>query len=147
MAGNIRDVLTELDPAHGPEYASNYERFAAGLEELDRDIRSILDDPPNRKFLVFHPAWGYFAQTYGLIQVAIEKEGKEPGARGLGTLIEQARRERVGVIFVQPQFSKRSASRVARAIGGRVATIDPLAPDYADNLRRVARQIAGEVPE
>lgn len=62
-------------------------------------------------------------------------------------LTEQASREQVKVIFVQPQFSARSAAQVARAIGGRVLAIDPLATDYADNLRRVARQIAGALSE
>jgi len=74
--------------------------------------------------------------------VPIEKEGKEPGARALVAIIEQARRGQVRIVFVQPQLSRRSAEQVARAIGGRVVPIDPLAPDYADNLRRAARQIA-----
>jgi zinc transport system substrate-binding protein len=142
MAANIRDTLTDLDPAHEAGYARNYEAFAAELRELDRDIRTLLTDAEGRKFLVFHPSWGYFADTYGLIQIPIEKEGKEPGARALTALIEQAKREDIRVIFVQPQFSRRSAQQVARAIGGGVVAIDPLAPDYADNLRRAARQIA-----
>lgn len=107
----------------------------------------MVRDLPNRSFLVFHPAWGYFADTYGLIQVPIEKEGKEPGARALVALIEQAKREDVKAIFVQPQFSATSAEQVARAIGGRVVPIDPLSPDYADNLRAVARQIAEAAQE
>lgn len=147
MARNIRDALTGLDPAHGPDYARNYALFAAELEELDLDVRARLKELPKRKFMVFHPAWGYFADTYGLIQVPIEKEGKEPGARALTALIEQARREQVDVIFVQPQFSRRSASQVASAIGGRVVAIDPLAPDYVENLRNVARQLAAEAGE
>jgi len=143
MAGAIRDKLTALDPEHDKAYARRYRAFAAELDALDRDIRSLLDGLSDRKFMVFHPAWGYFARAYGLIQVPIEKDGKEPGPRALTALIEQARREQVKVIFVQPQFSRSSAEQVARAIGGRVAAIDPLAADYADNLRRVARQIAG----
>jgi len=143
MAGTIRDQLTALDPEHGAVYARRYRAFAAELDALDRDIRSLLDGLSGRKFMVFHPAWGYFARAYGLIQVPIEKDGKESGPRALTALIEQAGREQVQVIFVQPQFSRNSAEQVARAIGGRVVAIDPLAADYADNLRRVARQIAG----
>ena len=142
MARNIRDTLTKLTPANGQDYAHNYETFATELDILDRDIRTLLQDATNRKFMVFHPAWGYFADTYGQIQVPIEKEGKEPGARALAALIEQARCENVRVIFVQPQFDKKSANQVARAIGGRVIAIDPLSPDYAHNLRKVTRQIA-----
>lgn len=142
MAGNIRDKLTELDPAHKQDYARNHDVFAAELETLDRDIRMLLKDLPNRRFMVFHPAWGYFADTYGLVQIPIETEGKEPGARALAALIEQAKREGVKAIFVQPQFSAQSAEQVARSIGGRVVPIDPLSSNYTDNLRAVARQIA-----
>ncbi len=142
MTGNIRDALTELDPANGQDYALNFNAYAAELDRLDRDIRARLKGVPIRKFMVFHPAWGYFADTYGLTQVPIEKEGKEPGARRLTALIEQAKREHVRVIFVQPQFNKKSAQQVARAIGGRVIVIDPLSPAYADNLRNLARHIA-----
>jgi len=143
MAGNIRAKLAELDPAHAADFARNHAAYVAELEALDRELRALLDPLPNRRFMVFHPAWGYFARAYGLTQVPIEKDGKEPGPRALAELIAQARRERVRVVFVQPQFSRRSAVQVARAIGGRVVAIDPLAADYADNLRHVARRIAG----
>ena len=142
MSRNIRDTLIDLDPRNASVYADNFAAFAADLEALDQDIRALLNGLTNRRFMVFHPAWGYFADTYGLIEVPIEKEGKAPGARSLVALIEQAKREQINVIFVQPQFDKRAAVRVATAIGGRVVAIDPLAADYAANLLRVARTIA-----
>ncbi|MBP6734310.1 MAG: zinc ABC transporter substrate-binding protein [Chromatiaceae bacterium] len=142
MSASIRDTLTELDPAHAEDYARNQARFAAELEALDQEIRLQLKDLPSRKFLVFHPAWGYFAQAYDLTQVPIEQGGKEPGARTLVTLIEQAKRDQIRVVFIQPQSDPRFADQIARAIGGRVIAIDPLAPDYVANLRAVARQIA-----
>ena len=111
-------------------------------EALDRELHALLDPLPNRGFMVFHPAWGYFADSYGLAQVPIEHEGKEPGARALAALIDQANRENIKVVFVQPQFDKRSATQVARAIGGAVVAVDPLAADYVDNLRRVGREFA-----
>ncbi len=145
MTRSIRDALIDLDPPNRLIYARNYGDFAADLDTLDRDIRLLLKDISNRKFMVFHPAWGYFAATYGLTQVPIENEGKEPGARALTALIRQAKREQVKVIFVQPQFDKRSAKQVAHAIGGRVVPIDPLASNYAANMRNVARMIAEAV--
>ncbi|WP_089725927.1 metal ABC transporter solute-binding protein, Zn/Mn family [Candidatus Thiosymbion oneisti] len=145
LAGVIRARLAELDPAHAADFARNHAAYVAELEALDRELRTLLEPLRNRKFMVFHPAWSYFAATYGLVQIPIEREGKEPGPRALTALIEQARREQVKVVFVQPQFSRRSAEQVARAIGGRVVAIDPLAADYAANLRRVARQITGAV--
>ncbi len=142
MAGRIRDKLIGLDPGNAEDFRRNYRAFAAELDALDREIRSLLAPMSNRKFMVFHPTWDYFAAAYGLTQIPIEKAGKEPGPRALMALIEQARRERIKVIFVQPQFSGRSAEQVARAIGGQVLAIDPLAADYVANLRRVAWQIA-----
>ena len=142
VAAGVRDKLSELDPGNAQDFGRNYDAFATELDVLDRDIRALLEGVSNRKFMVFHPAWGYFAREYGLIQVPIETEGKEPGPRALVALIEQAKRAQVKVIFVQPQFSTKSADQVARAIGGRVLAIDPLAPDYSVNLRRVAREIA-----
>jgi zinc transport system substrate-binding protein len=142
MTATIRDALVELDPANSQDYTNNYNAFAAELDKLDGDIRAILENVPTRQFMVFHPAWGYFADTYGLTQIPIENEGKEPGARALTSLIKQAKDENVKVILVQPQFNKRSAEQVARAIGGRVVAIDPLSPDYLDNLRKVAQLIA-----
>jgi zinc transport system substrate-binding protein len=142
MIGSIRDKLAELDPAHAADFARNHDAFVAELEALDRDLHALLDPLPNRRFMVFHPAWGYFAEAYGLTQVPIEREGKEPGARALVALIDQAKREGIKVIFVQPQFDKRSAAQVAQAIGGVVVAVDPLAADYVDNLRRVGREFA-----
>jgi zinc transport system substrate-binding protein len=142
MAARIRDALSELDPASAPIYANNEAVFATELDDLDRDIRTQLAGLTNRRFMVFHPAWGYFADTYGLTQVPIEREGKEPGPRALVALIDQARREQVKAIFVQPQFSQKAAAQIASAIGGRVEVMNPLAADYIPNLRRVAAVLA-----
>jgi zinc transport system substrate-binding protein len=142
MVGVVRDKLSELDPAHAAEFARNHEAFVAELDALDRDLHALLEPLPNRRFMVFHPAWGYFADSYGLTQVPIEREGKEPGARSLAALIDQAKREEIQVVFVQPQFDKRSATQVAQAIDGLVVAVDPLASDYVGNLRRVGHELA-----
>jgi zinc transport system substrate-binding protein len=142
MAGRIRDQLAELAPEHATDFTRNHDAFVAELRALDAELHERLDPLTNRKFMVFHPAWGYFADTYGLTQVPIENEGKEPGARALAALIEQAKRQNINVVFVQPQFDRRSAKQVAKAIGGVVVPVDPLAPDYVENLRQVGRQFA-----
>jgi len=142
MIGGIRDKLTELAPAHAETFSRNHDAFAAELKDLDGELHALLDPLPNRRFMVFHPAWGYFADSYRLTQVSIEHEGKEPSARGLAALIDQAKRQKVRVVFVQPQFDRQSAAQVARAIGGSVVAVDPLAADYVDNLRRVGREFA-----
>ena len=87
---------------------------------------------------MFHPAWGYFAHAYGLKQVPIEIEGKDPKPAQLQELIQHARENNIKVVFVQPQFSTKSAKLVAREIRGQVAFADPLAEDWMANLREVA---------
>jgi zinc transport system substrate-binding protein len=142
MAVAIRDELARLDPDGAARYAANQAAFDAELAALDAELSDTLSGLESRSFLVYHPAWGYFADAYGLTQIPIEREGKAPGARRLTALIEQARAAGTRVIFVQPQFDRRAAESVAQAIGGRVEAVDPLAPDYVANLRHVADLIA-----
>jgi len=135
-------ALAEADPAHAADFAANAARFAAELAALDAEIRALFAGLEGRRFLVFHPSWGYFAAAYGLVQVAIEHEGKEPGARSLAGIIARAKAEGIRVVFVQQQSATASAQAVAEAVGGRIVALDPLAPDYVANLRRSARIIA-----
>jgi zinc transport system substrate-binding protein len=90
--------------------------------------------------MVFHPSWGYFAKEYELEQVPIEIEGKAPKPAQLTTLIRHAREHGIRVVFVQPQFSAKSAEMISREIGGHVVHVDPLAENWAGNLREVARK-------
>lgn len=142
IAANIRDALTAADPAGQAHYARNHARLATELEQLDAELGHAFSARPGGSFLVFHPAWGYLAEAYGLRQLAVESEGKEPGPRGLQRLIEQARAAGIETVFVQPQYAPAAAETLARALGGRTVVIDPLAEDYIVNLRRAGHAIA-----
>jgi zinc transport system substrate-binding protein len=142
MLVTLREEFTALDPAGAEGYAANQAAYDAELAELDAELSRRLAGLQQRSFLVYHPAWGYFADAYGLEQIPIEYQGKEPGARRLTTLIEQAKANDARVILVQPQFDQRAAKQVANAIDGRVEVVDPLSPDYAATLRRLAAIIA-----
>jgi zinc transport system substrate-binding protein len=138
QARNILAALQEADPAHGSVYEANYKEFVARIDQLDTDLKNTFAGKKGLQFMVFHPAWGYFAHAYGLKQVPIEIEGKDPKPAQLKKLIEHAREDGIKVIFVQPQFSSQSAELVAREIGGQVAFANPLAEDWMANLRQVA---------
>ncbi|MFZ5758095.1 MAG: metal ABC transporter solute-binding protein, Zn/Mn family [Thermodesulfobacteriota bacterium] len=138
QAAIIRDSLSELDPAGRSLFAANYRRFAEELDALQLRLSQSLAPYRGKSFFVFHPAFGYFARAYGLHQVAVESGGKQPGPRHLARLIDRARAEGVQVLFVQPQFSVKSAETIARAIDGVVIPLDPLAPDYLANMERIA---------
>ncbi len=92
--------------------------------------------------MVFHPAWGYLARDYGLEMIPIEVGGQEPSAAELATLVTEAQEEGIKVIFAQPEFSTKDAETIANEIGGEVLLISSLAPDWLDNLRKVAQTFA-----
>jgi zinc transport system substrate-binding protein len=138
QARAILAALQEVDPAHRNVYAANFREFIARLDKLDADLKQIFAGRTGLQFMVFHPSWGYFAHAYGLNQVPIEIEGKSPKPAQLKALIQNARERGIRVIFVQPQFSTRSAQLVAREIDGQVAFADPLAEDWLANMREVA---------
>ncbi|MBC8199284.1 MAG: zinc ABC transporter substrate-binding protein [Desulfobacterales bacterium] len=138
QAQNICDALINCDPASKDYYQNNLRTFIDDLNNLDAEIIKNLKDIRVRKFMVFHPAWGYFARDYGLDQIPIEIGGKDPGARELANLIEEAKNDGIKIIFVQKQFSEKSAEAIAAAIGGRIIQIDPLAKDYLNNMKMIA---------
>jgi len=142
QACTVARTLGELDPAHRAAYDRNLAALEEKLDEAERTIRRTLEPLRGKSFFVFHPAWGYFADDYGLRQVAIEVEGKEPSDEEGTALQKAARQEGINVLFVQPQIAGRGAQAVAQAIGARLETLDPLEPDVLPNLLRAAQALA-----
>ena len=136
-------AFLKVDPARKSLYEANYQRFLDEVAALDLELRNLFGEiTGNKEFMVFHPAWGYFAEPYGLVQIPIETKGEEPKAADLKQLIEHARERKIKVIFVQPQFSSTSARVIAEAIGGQVISADPMALDWAKNLRDTAKDFS-----
>jgi zinc transport system substrate-binding protein len=138
QAARILAALQELDAVHADVYETNYRLFVAAIDGLDAELKTLFAGKKGLHFMVFHPSWGYFAHAYGLHQVPIEIEGKSPKPAQLKELIGRARETGIKVVFVQPQFSIKSAELIAREIGGQVSFADPLAEDWMANLRDVA---------
>lgn len=141
QAETIAAALIELIPEQQRYFTENLGLLKSDLKQLDRDISAMLTPFKARRIYVFHPAYGYFARAYRLVQVAIESEGKEPGARHLAQVIKQAQADRIRTVFSEIQYSPRSAQTIADQIGARVVMLDPLAKDYTANLLHIARQI------
>jgi zinc transport system substrate-binding protein len=142
QATTMTAALCDRFPRHAAEFRANDLLFMVEIDSLQQEIKTELarrsgTDP----IMVFHPAWGYFAREFGLRQMAIEVQGKEPSARDLGTIIDYAQKNRVSTIFVQPQFSRRTAEIIAREVGARIVIADPLAADWAGNLRNFAKAL------
>jgi len=141
MAATIAAAFAKADPAHATAYAANLAAFQKEIDALDAQIKGLFAGVPadKRGFLVFHPAWGYFALDYGLIQTSIEFEGKEPSPRRLAAIVSLAKAKGAKAIFVQPQMSQRTAGTIAQAVGAKLVVADPLAEDWAVNLLKVAQ--------
>lgn len=138
----IADALIKTDPAHKKIYEDNSRTFQIELDRLDAEIREMFRHiKTGSEFFVFHPSWGYFAYAYGLKQVPIEIEGKNPSAAKMGKFVTYAKEKKVKAIFVQPQFSTKSAETIAREVGARVVIADPLCEDWMKNLIEVAEKI------
>ncbi len=141
MAANQARSLSSLDAANAQRYETNLAALRADLENLDARLASLLAPLRGKEFLVYHPAFGYLGDAYGLKQVPVEVEGKEPGPKSMARVIDLARARGIKVVFVQPQFPSSGAAQVAQAIGGAVVAIDPLARDYIANLERMGQEI------
>jgi len=142
QAGTMAEELARLDPAHRDVYQRNLVTLLTDLRELDaRTIRSLAPYY-GRTFLVFHPAYGYFAEAYGLRQLAVETEGKAAKGRDVAAWVDTARREGLKVVYVEPQFNKTTAETIAAEIGAAIVPLDPLARDYPANLEAIAAGLA-----
>ncbi|MFC1903667.1 metal ABC transporter solute-binding protein, Zn/Mn family [Chloroflexota bacterium] len=141
MVQNIYEGLVQIDPDNRAYYEQNRDAYFQKLTQLDQDIRGGLSEVTNRSFMVYHPAFGYFAREYNLIMLPIEKDGKEPTPAGLTHLIEQAKEHDIKVVFAEPQFNPQSAEVIAVAIDGRVVFIDSLARNYVVNMRSLLDEL------
>ncbi len=140
QARTILRALQAADPVHKDAYEVNYNRFISDIVKLDNELKATFAGKNGLGFMVFHPSWGYFAHSYGLKQIPIEIEGKNPKPAQLKTLIQHARLSNIKVLFVQPQFSTKSANLIAKEIHGQVVFADPLAENWLVNLREVAHK-------
>ncbi|MCL0098403.1 zinc ABC transporter substrate-binding protein [Dehalococcoidia bacterium] len=145
MVQNIKKGLIKIDPEHADFYTENTQRYLQELDALDRYIRERLAGFLNRYFMVYHPAFGYFADEYNLTQLAIERDGKEPTPRVIMESIDLAVKHNLSYVFVSAQFPLRPAETIARSINGQTALIDPLPQDYISGMRDVADALAREM--
>lgn len=142
IAKTILNALIKEDPSNEKYYTGNYENFLIQIEQTDIKIREILKDvPKGSKFMVFHPAWGYFARDYNLEQVAIEAVGKEPKPKQVVELIDEVKEKQIKAIFTAPEFSEKTARQIANEANIQVVKISPLDPDWSENLIKFAKAI------
>lgn len=142
MVQTLLDSLIMIDPLNASDYENNSRSYIEMLDRLDTTISTELSSFESRRFLVYHPAWGYFAARYDLEQMSIEVEGKEPTAHGLAKIIDQAKEYNINLVLISPEFSTRMAEQIADEIGGVVIQTDPLAKNYKENIEYIAEKLS-----
>ena len=141
QAETIRDTLIALDPDGKAEYEKNCEQFIADLTELQAEIREKLAPLQGKTIYVYHPTYGYFCDEFGLVQKAIEVDGKPPTPKTLADWISNAREDEVRIIFVQPEFNRSAAEKATELTGATLATHSTLQRDYFKSMRDLAALI------
>lgn len=143
IAENLCESLMNLDASNKDLYRKRTNDLVARLKTLDLELRQSINGLPadGRTFIVFHPAYGYFARDYGMKQLTVEVNGKEPKPRDLANLVKTGKQNNVHIVFVQPQFSKRAATTIAKELDATILETDPLAFDYEKNIRALLNAI------
>jgi len=134
MVENFYDELVRIDPVNKDLYEHNKNKFIVELADLDKELRDKFNQYDNKAFLVYHPSFGYLAKEYGLAQIAVEAEGKEPTPQDIRRCIDLARELNLSYVFLEPQFPKRYAETIVKEIGGKIVYIDPLPENYIENM-------------
>ena len=142
QADRVASILKEFTvPAAAAAIDENVAALKAELTAVHEELTVALEPMKGQTFYVYHGAFAYFAQAYGLEQKAIEVTGRRPSPKQLAGIASQAKEDNVKVIFVQPQFDQSSAASLAETIGGTVRELDPLEKDVIGNLHTMAAAI------
>jgi zinc transport system substrate-binding protein len=141
MSGNICDELVKLAPAKADYFKKNLNALDDEMTKLEDKLKLQLKPFKGRTFFVFHPAFGYFADEFGMKQEAVEVDGKSPTPKQIAELIKEARKDKVKIIFVAPQFNAQSAEAIAKSIGGAVVSLDPLPENPLKNFSDIAKKL------
>ena len=141
QAQHMYDALVVLNPELEETYKSNLNAFIADINAMDEEFASAFENVSRHSFMVYHPSWGYFADDYGLEQIAVEIGGTEPSASELATLIEEAKEHDIHVIFAQPEFNTRFAESIAEQIDGEVLLISPLEANWMENMETMGQSL------
>lgn len=143
--GHILRELIAIDKKNEDQYLKNYNNFLWEINELDREIKNIFKKSSKKEIMVYHPAWNYFTNNYGLILLPIEYEGKTLSPKRLKNIIAFAKEKEIGYIFVQSQFDTKSTEVIANEIGAAVVRLDPLKEDWINNMKEITRSFAGSL--
>jgi zinc transport system substrate-binding protein len=141
IAGSVRTMMTGLKPEKKAEYDARYKILTDTIAAIDSLATKMFSDFRGKSFMIFHPALGYIARDYGLDQIAVENEGKEPTPSSMRKLIDIAGEKKIKVIFIQKGFDTKNAGAIALETGAELVAIDPLSEDWPQSVREIINAI------
>ena len=141
IAKNTLDAFVSLDPENKEYYQANYEQLTKEIGETEKTVSSLLHSLDNKTFIIYHPALTYLANEYGLTQLCIEMDGKEPSPAQLKELVETAREHNAKVVFIQREFDQKNAELIAKETGCRLIPINPLDYDWGKEMIHIAKSL------
>lgn len=147
QARTMAAALISFDPENSTVYEQNLGELIRDLDDLHNHLAATLEPFRGETIFMFHPVFGYFTDTYGLNQMAIETMGKAPRGKQLSAIIKKAKLSKTRVLFVQPEFDQHAAQKIAAAIKGTVVSIDPLAFNYLSNMETIAQAIGSNLSQ
>jgi zinc transport system substrate-binding protein len=130
MAASMKGFLCELNPAQKVKYEKGYQVLLLKIQEVDNKARELFSGVKNKPFMIYHPNLAYMARDYGLEEIPVEYEGKEPPPSRLRDLIDRARKDHLETIFVQREYDTKNAKAIASEIGAQIVLIDPLSENW-----------------
>lgn len=144
IAQNTYQAFIKLDPENQEIYRAGYQRLVEEIDSTESEMKQLLQPLAGTAFIIYHPALTYFAREFGLQQLCIELDGKEPSPAQLKQLLETATQSGAKVVFVQQEFDQKNAELIAQETGCRLVTINPLSYNWHDEMIRLATILAGK---
>jgi len=144
IARNIRDFLITNDPGNMETFKSNYLELDSIIQETDNYLSTIIREAGIKAFMIYHPSLSYLALDYGLEQIPVEIEGKEPSPSELSKLIDIGKKKDIKAIFVQREFDRKNAEIIGNEIGAETVIVDPLSQDWEQSVMDIAEKIVGK---
>ncbi|HNY15023.1 MAG TPA: zinc ABC transporter substrate-binding protein [Bacteroidales bacterium] len=133
MALSIEELLCKIKPEGKEKYENNLADLKEKILMMDKKADSLFSEYKGESFMIYHPNLAYLARDYGLNELPVEFEGKEPPPSRLKELIDLAREKKIATIFVQKEYDTRNARAIAGDIRAEIIVIDPLSGDWEES--------------
>jgi zinc transport system substrate-binding protein len=130
IASSVKRLLIDLNPSQKDKYETNYQNLLSKIEDVNKKATELFSAMPNKSFMIYHPNLAYIGRDYGLEEIPVEFEGKEPTPSRMKELIDRARKDNLKTIFVQMEYDTKNAKAIAGEIGAKIVLIDPLSDNW-----------------